>query len=68
MARISAPFQPATSRSCLFDGAFKWCSRIPTDSHNPRFTAARVIADPILRLGDIKGSEAVRHAAKEPAR
>ena len=26
----------------------------PTDSLNPRFTAARAIADPILRLGDIK--------------
>ena len=25
----------------------------PTDSLNPRFTAARAIADPILRLGDI---------------
>ena len=27
----------------------------PTDSLNPRFTAARAIADPILRLGDVKG-------------
>ena len=26
----------------------------PTDSLNPRFTAARAIADPILRLGDVK--------------
>ena len=25
----------------------------PTDSLNPRFTAARAIADPILRLGDV---------------
>jgi peptide/nickel transport system ATP-binding protein len=32
----------------------------PTDSLNPRFTAARAIADPILRLGDVKGSAAVR--------
>src|SRR4029077_6164038 len=27
----------------------------PTDSLNPRFTAARAIADPILRLGDLRG-------------
>ena len=27
----------------------------PTDSLNPRFTAARAIADPILRLSDIRG-------------
>ena len=26
----------------------------PTDSLNPRFTAARAIADPILRLGDVQ--------------
>jgi peptide/nickel transport system ATP-binding protein len=32
----------------------------PTDSLNPRFTAVRAIADPILRLGGIKGREAVR--------
>jgi peptide/nickel transport system ATP-binding protein len=32
----------------------------PTDSLNPRFTAARAIADPILRLGKVRGSAAVR--------
>ena len=32
----------------------------PTDSLNPRFTAARAIADPILRLSDIRGRDAVR--------
>jgi peptide/nickel transport system ATP-binding protein len=32
----------------------------PTDSLNPRFTAARAIADPIMRLGDIKGRDALR--------
>ena len=32
----------------------------PTDSLNPRFTAARAIADPILRLSEIKGRDAVR--------
>lgn len=40
----------------------------PTDSLNPRFTAARAIADPILRLGDIKGSGAVRARCEELAR
>jgi peptide/nickel transport system ATP-binding protein len=40
----------------------------PTDSLNPRFTAARAIADPILRLGDIKRSKAVRARCEELAR
>jgi peptide/nickel transport system ATP-binding protein len=40
----------------------------PTDSLNPRFTAARAIADPIFRLGDIKGSGAVRARCEELAR
>ncbi len=40
----------------------------PTDSLNPRFTAARAIADPIMRLGDIKGSAAVRARCEELAR
>jgi peptide/nickel transport system ATP-binding protein len=40
----------------------------PTDSLNPRFTAARAIADPILRLGDIKGRDAIRTRCEELAR
>jgi peptide/nickel transport system ATP-binding protein len=40
----------------------------PTDSLNPRFTAARAIADPILQLGDIKGSDAVRARCEELAK
>ena len=36
----------------------------PTDSLNPRFTAARAIADPILRLGDIKGAARCARAAR----
>jgi peptide/nickel transport system ATP-binding protein len=40
----------------------------PTDSLNPRFTASRAIADPILRLGDIKGRSAVRTRCEELAR
>ncbi len=39
----------------------------PTDSLNPRFTAARAIADPILRLGHIGGRDAVRARCEELA-
>jgi len=39
----------------------------PTDSLNPRFTAARAIADPILRLGNVKGRDAVRARCEELA-
>jgi peptide/nickel transport system ATP-binding protein len=40
----------------------------PTDSLNPRFTAARAIADPILRLGDVRGGKKVRARCEELAR
>jgi peptide/nickel transport system ATP-binding protein len=40
----------------------------PTDSLNPRFTAARAIADPILRLGDVKGRAALRDRCEDLAR
>jgi peptide/nickel transport system ATP-binding protein len=39
----------------------------PTDSLNPRFTAARAIVDPILQLGDIKGRDALRTRCEELA-
>jgi peptide/nickel transport system ATP-binding protein len=39
----------------------------PTDSLNPRFTAARAIADPILQLGDIRGRDALRACCEELA-
>jgi peptide/nickel transport system ATP-binding protein len=39
----------------------------PTESLNPRFTAARAIADPILRLGEISGRDAVRARCEELA-
>jgi peptide/nickel transport system ATP-binding protein len=39
----------------------------PTDSLNPRFTALRAIADPILQLGDIKGRDAIRARCEELA-
>jgi peptide/nickel transport system ATP-binding protein len=40
----------------------------PTDSLNPRFTAVRAIADPLLRLGALKGRDAVRGRCEELAR
>jgi peptide/nickel transport system ATP-binding protein len=40
----------------------------PTDSLNPRFTAARAIADPILRLGKVRGGGAVRARCETLAR
>ncbi|MTV17202.1 MULTISPECIES: ABC transporter ATP-binding protein [Bradyrhizobium] len=40
----------------------------PTDSLNPRFTAARAIADPIMQLGDISGRDAIRARCEELAR
>jgi peptide/nickel transport system ATP-binding protein len=40
----------------------------PTDSLNPRFTAARAIADPLLRLGGLKQRDAVRGRCEELAR
>src|ERR1700744_432172 len=39
----------------------------PTDSLNPRFTAARAIVDPILQLGDIRGREALCARCEELA-
>ncbi len=39
----------------------------PTDSLNPRFTAIRAIADPILRLGGIRGRDALRARCEELA-
>jgi peptide/nickel transport system ATP-binding protein len=39
----------------------------PTDSLNPRFTAARAIADPIMQLGGITNSDALRGRCEELA-
>jgi peptide/nickel transport system ATP-binding protein len=39
----------------------------PTDSLNPRFTAVRAIADPIMQLGDIRGRDALRTRCEELA-
>ena len=39
----------------------------PTDSLNPRFTAARAIADPILQLGHIRGREPLRARCEDLA-
>ena len=40
----------------------------PTDSLNPRYTAARAIADPIMRLGTLKGGAAIRARCEELSR
>jgi peptide/nickel transport system ATP-binding protein len=40
----------------------------PTDSLNPRFTAARAIADPIMQLGDIRSGDALRAKCEDLAR
>jgi peptide/nickel transport system ATP-binding protein len=40
----------------------------PTDSLNPRFTAERAIADPILRMGGISGRDALRARCEQLAR
>ncbi|MEI5667537.1 ABC transporter ATP-binding protein [Bosea sp. CCNWLW174] len=39
----------------------------PTDSLNPRFTAERAILDPVLRMGTIRGREALRARCEELA-
>jgi peptide/nickel transport system ATP-binding protein len=39
----------------------------PTDSLNPRFTAARAIADPLLRLGGFRSGAALRARCEELA-
>src|SRR5258705_1640995 len=39
----------------------------PTDSLNPRFTAARAIADPIMQLSDTSGRDALRARCEELA-
>jgi peptide/nickel transport system ATP-binding protein len=40
----------------------------PTDSLNPRFTAVRAIADPIMQLGSIRGRDALRARCEELAK
>jgi peptide/nickel transport system ATP-binding protein len=39
----------------------------PTDSLNPRFTAVRAIADPLMRLGDVHGRDALRAKCEDLA-
>jgi peptide/nickel transport system ATP-binding protein len=40
----------------------------PTDSLNPRFTAVRAIADPLMRLGGLSGGGALRAKCEDLAR
>ncbi|WP_020188233.1 ABC transporter ATP-binding protein [Methylopila sp. 73B] len=39
----------------------------PTDSLNPRFTAARAIADPLMRMSALRGRDALRARCEELA-
>jgi peptide/nickel transport system ATP-binding protein len=39
----------------------------PTDSLNPRYTASRAIADPLLRMGGVSGGGAIRARVEELA-
>ncbi|SEL34060.1 peptide/nickel transport system ATP-binding protein [Bosea lupini] len=39
----------------------------PTDSLNPRFTAERAILDPVLRMGSLRGRDALRARCEELA-
>lgn len=63
---IGAILPPSFARS-------KWRSQIqmvfqdPTDSLNPRFTAARAIADPIMQMGAVKSRDGLRQACEELA-
>jgi peptide/nickel transport system ATP-binding protein len=40
----------------------------PTDSLNPRFTAVRAIADPIMQMGHVKGRDALRARCEDLAK
>lgn len=48
-------------------GKLQFVFQDATDSLNPRFTAARCIADPLLRLSDVKGGRAIRARVEELA-
>src|SRR5262249_15605519 len=65
---IGAIAAKAFAKLPLRRGRIQMVSQAPTDSLNPRFTAARAIADPILRLGDVTGRAAVRARCETLAR
>ena len=67
-ARTSAPSPPSSFATLPLRKRIQMVFQDPTDSLNPRFTAERAIADPILRLGDVKGRKAVRARCEELAR
>jgi len=48
-------------------GKLQFVFQDATDSLNPRFTAARCIADPLMRLSDLRGSGAIRTRVEELA-
>ncbi len=68
MARILAKFRRTSLPGSPLRKRIQMVFQDPTDSLNPRFSAARAIADPILRLGDIKGGAALRARCEELAR
>src|SRR5258708_1007953 len=45
--------------------SIQMASQDPTDSLNPRFTAARATGDPIMKVGDIRGRDALRARCEE---
>src|SRR5215831_4652684 len=67
MGWTSVAFRLDASPSCRSASASRWCFRTqPTAS--TRASPPRAIADPILRLGEIKGRGAVRACCEELAR
>ena len=64
MARTSAKSRRSSFATLPLRKRIQMVFQDPTDSLNPRFTAARAIADPILRLGDIRGRELCARAAR----
>ncbi len=61
-ATPAAKFPTSASRSKL-----QMVFQDPTDCLNPRFTAKHCIADPIARLSDLKGRQAIRARVEELA-
>ena len=63
---IGAMLPNAFARSALRK-SIQMVFQDPTDSLNPRFTAARAIADPIMQMGDIRGRDVLRARCEELA-
>ena len=59
--------QPKDFARSQFRKSIQMVFQDPTDSLNPRFTAARAIADPIMQLGGIGGGAQLRARCEELA-